>query len=316
MAKLHTVVFSLVAVSCLSILGSAIDTSPALRRAQGLEKDGQSKESISAYLAVLRSNPKCLEADLGLGRVYYAQGEYAQAEASFQSALQFQSSDPAILNWLGRCYLQERQPQKVLDMVTHAGSNNTNSAMIHLLLGRAYDAQDRLDDAARELQQALKLDARCHGAHFAQGFMALSTGNMARAVEEFRQELGLDPHEILAAYYLADAFEKQGDLEAAEAALAPLGKVAANSYLYHLGFGRVQERKKKYPLAEEQYREAIRLAPQEEEAHFRLAVVLRAQVKTADANAEFQTFSQLQSQSKCETGQGMGRMRPRIPDFD
>ena len=315
MANLQTVIFSLVAVFSFSILGRGEETGAALRRAQDLEKAGQSRVSIPIYLYVLHSEPQCLAAEVGLGRSYYALADYAKAIASFQSALQLRSGDPEIVNWVGRCYLQEKQPEKVLELVGREGSSGANSASIHLLLARAYEAQDKLEEAVHEIQRALTLDPHCHDAHFAQGFIAWSTGDLARAVVELRQELDLDPHEILAAYYLADAFEKRDDLEAAEAALAPMGNNAANSYLYHLGFGRVQERKKKYSLAEEQYREAIRLAPQEEEAHFRLAVVLRAELKTGDANAEFQAFTQLQSQSKCEMGQGMGRMRPHIPDF-
>jgi tetratricopeptide (TPR) repeat protein len=264
----------------------------------------------------LRSDPKSLEADLGLGRGYYALGEYTQAEASFESALQLQSSDSAILNWLGRCYLQERQPQKVLELVNHAGSSTANSALIHLLLGHTYEAQDKLDEAAHEIQRALTLDPHCHGAHFAQGFIAWSIGNLADAECELQQELDLDPHEILAAYYLADALEKQGNIEAAEVVLTQMGHDAPNTYLYHLGVGKVQEQKKNYSLAEEHYQQAIRLAPQQQEVHFRLAVVLRAQGKTAEAHEEFQAFTQLQTQSKCGVGQGMGRMRQHIPDFD
>ena len=132
----------------------------------------------------------------------------AQAVASFHTALQLRSGDPEIINWLGRSYLQEQQPEKTLELAGREGSSSRNSALIHILLARAYDAQDRLDEAAREIQQALKLDPHCHGAHFAQGFIAWSTGDMARAVGEFRRELELDPYEILAAYYLADAIRK------------------------------------------------------------------------------------------------------------
>ena len=139
---------------------------------------------------------------------------------------------------------------------------------------------------------------------------------MATAERELRQEVDLDPHESVAAYYLAEVLEKQGKIGEAEAALTQMGHDAPNTYLFHLGIGKVQERKKNYPLAEEQYRQAIRLAPQQMEAHFRLAVVLRALGETDKANEEFQAFSQLQTHVKCEAGQGMGRMRPHIPDFD
>ena len=67
MAKVPTLIFSLVAVFSFLIWGRAEDTSATLRRAQALEKAGQSRESIPIYLDVLHSDPQCLEADAGLG---------------------------------------------------------------------------------------------------------------------------------------------------------------------------------------------------------------------------------------------------------
>jgi hypothetical protein len=61
MAKVPTLIFSLVAVFSFLIWGRAEDTSAALRRAQALEKAGQSRESIPIYLDVLHSDPECLE---------------------------------------------------------------------------------------------------------------------------------------------------------------------------------------------------------------------------------------------------------------
>jgi len=52
----------------------------------------------------------------------------------------------------------------------------------------------------------------------------------------------------------------------AEAALTHMRHDAANTYLYHLGVGKVHERKKNYPAAAEQYEEAIRSDPNQMEA--------------------------------------------------
>jgi tetratricopeptide (TPR) repeat protein len=316
MPRVQIVIFGLMAAFCSSILVRAEDTRAALRRAQDLEKAGQSREAILIYREVLHSDPQCPEADVGLGRSYYAIGEYAQAVASFEKGLQLRPGDPEMLNWLGRGYLQEKQPEKVLELVSREGSSSGNSALIHLLLARAYDVQDKFDEAVHEIQQALNLDPRCHGAHFAHGFIAWSTGDLVTAEHELRQEMDLDPHESLAAYYPAEVLEKQGKFAEAEAALTQMGHDASNTYLYHLGVGKVHERKKNYPLAAEYYQEAIRLDPKQLEAHYRLAVVLRALGETAKSNAEFQAFSQLQTHSEIGVGQGMGRMRPHIPDFD
>jgi tetratricopeptide (TPR) repeat protein len=316
MPKVQTLIFGLIAVFSSLIWGRAEDARVALRRAQDLEKAGQSKESILIYREVLRSDPQCPGANVGLGRSYYAIGEYAQAVASFEKGLQLRPGDPGVLNWLGRSYLQEKRPEKVLELVSREGSSSGNSASIHLLLARAYDAQDKLDEAVHEIQQALKLDPHCHGAHFAQGFIAWSAGDLVTAEHELRQEMDLDPHETLAAYYLAEVLEKQGKFAEAEAALTQMGHDAPNTYLYHLGVGKVHERKRDYLLAAEQYQEAIRLDPKQLEAHYRLAVVRRALGETAKANEEFQAFSQLQTHTAVGMGQGMGRMRPHIPDFD
>ena len=61
MAKVPTLLFSLVAVFSLLIWARAEDASAALRRAQDLEKAGQSRESIPIYLDVLRSDPNALK---------------------------------------------------------------------------------------------------------------------------------------------------------------------------------------------------------------------------------------------------------------
>jgi tetratricopeptide (TPR) repeat protein len=312
----RTVLFGLVALLFLGTWGRAEDTHAALRRAQDLENAGQSRESIPIYREVLHSDPKCLEAAVGLGRSLYTIGEYAQAASSFEKALELRAGDLETMNWLGRSYLQEKQPEKVLELLSHEGAGSGNAASIHLLLARAYDAQDKLNEANQEIQQALRLDPHCRGAHFAQGFIAWSTGDLAAAEQALREELDLDPHEILAAYYLAEVLEKLGRFTEAEAALTRTGRDAPDTYLFHLGLGKVHERKKEYAAAAEQYRRAIRMDPKQAEAHYRLALVLRGLGETAKANEQFHAFSQLQMHSEVGMAQGMGRMRPRLPDFD
>ena len=85
-----------------------------------------------------------------------------------------------------------------------------------------------MDEAVHEIRQALNLDPHCHAAHFAQGFIAWSTGDVATAERELRQEVDFDPHESLAAYYLAEVLEKQGKVGEAEAALTQMGRDAPN----------------------------------------------------------------------------------------
>ncbi len=312
----YTVSFALMAAFCPLILGRAEDTQVILQRAEDLAKAGKSTESTLLYRQILNSVPECWQAYLGLGRNSFDGGAYDDAAAAFQKALELQPSNPELFNWLGRSYLQQHHPEKIPEMLSRANSTITNSAFAHLLLARAYDAQDRVDEATHEIDLALKIDPRCHGAHFAQGFIDWSIGELPNAEKELRQEVSLAPQESLAVYYLAEVLEKQGKLEEAEGALTQLGRELPNTYLYHLGLGKLYERKKNNLLAAEHYREAIRLDASQPEAHYRLGVTLRALRETAQANEEFRAFSQLETHMARGVGQGMGRMRPRLPDFD
>lgn len=316
MPKACTVFFGLMAAFCPLLLGRAEDTQPTLQRAEDLAKAGKSSESMLLYRQILNSVPQCWQAYLGIGRNYFGGGEYEDAAAAFQKALELQPSNPELFNWLGRSYLQQQHPEKILELLSRANSTITDSALAHLLLARAYDAQDKVDEARHEIDLALKMDPRCHGAHFAQGFIDWSTGELPNAEKELRQEVSLDPHESLAVYYLAEVLEKQGKLEEAEGVLTQMGREPPNSYLYHLGLGKLYERKNNNLLAAEHYREAIRLDASQPEAHYRLGVTLRTLRETAQANEEFRVFSQLETHMAKGMGQGMGRMRPRLPDFD
>ena len=304
------------ATFCLLVLGRAENTQPTLQRAEDLAKAGKRTESTLLYRQILNSVPECWQAYLGIGRNSFDGGAYDDAAVAFEKALELQPSNPELFNWLGRSYLQQQHPEKILELLSRANSTITRSALAHLLLARAYDAQDKVDEAKHEIDLALQVDPRCHGAHFAQGFIDWSTGELPNAEKELRQEVSLDPHESLAVYYLAEVLEKQGKLEEAEGVLTQMGQELPNTYLYHLGFGKLYERKKNNILAAEHYREAIRLDASQPEAHYRLAVTLRALRETAQANEEFRAFSQLETHMAKGMGQGMGRMRPHLPDFD
>ena len=95
-----------------------------------------------------------------------------------------------------------------------------------------------------------------------------------------------------------------------------MGREVPSTYLCHLGLGKLYGSKMNNLVAAEQYREAIRLDAKQPEAHYRLGVALRALRETAQANEEFHAFSQLETHVARGMGQGMGGMRPQLPDFD
>lgn len=296
--------------------GRADEVRATLDRADELAKAGKRDESNPLYREVLKSAPGCWQAYLGIGRNYFAAGQYEDASAAFEKAVKLQPSNPDLFYWLGRSYIQQEQPGKVPGLLSQANPSIMNSAQAHLLLARVHDARDEVDDAKREIARALKVDSRFHGAHFAMGFIELSLGELASAQQELQEELKLDPQETLAMYYLAEVLGKQGNTAEFERILTQMGREVPNTYYYHFELGRSYERKKNNSLAAEQYRQAILLDPRQPEGHYKLATMLRALHETAQANEEFQEFSRLETNMPRGMGQTMGRVRPRLPDFD
>jgi tetratricopeptide (TPR) repeat protein len=281
-----------------------------------LESAEHFEQAIPIYLGVIKREPRNLEADLGLGRAYFHCGQPAQAAESFERALQLQPGNPEIVEWLGKSYLRAREPQRVVELLSHEDSPASHYAWSHLLLAHAFDAQDKLDEARGELQRALAIDPRCKGAHFALGFIAWTTRDLETAEREFRQELALDSREDLPYYYLAETLEVQGKLDEAQTVLNRMGLEARNTYLYHFGVGKLDERRGNFEAAAGEFRDAIRLDPQQSEAHYHLGLALRKLGETAQANQEFGLANQLRLHTRPGSGQGMGRMRAHLPDLD
>ena len=310
------VIVVLVGPLCGVTWSRAQEVRSELRRAQELERAEHFEQAIPIYLGVLKREPKNLEANLGLGRAYFHSGQHAEAADSFERALQTQPANPEILEWLGKSYLRARAPQKVLELFSRQDSLAGHFAWAHLLLARAFDAQDKSDEARGELQRALAIDPHCRGAHFALGFIAWTTRDLETAEKEFRGELALNPREDSAFYYLAETLEVQGKLDEAQTVLQRMGREAPKTYLYHFGVGKLNEHNGNFEAAAVEFREAIRLDPKQSEAHYHLALALRKLGETAQANQEFALCNQLRLDMRSGSGQGMGKMRLHLADFD
>jgi tetratricopeptide (TPR) repeat protein len=309
-------IFALAGLLSAATWSRAWDVQSELRRAQELERAECFEQAIPIYLEVLKREPKNLEGNLGLGRAYFHSGQHAEAADSFERALQLQPGNPEIVQWLGKSYLRARAPQKVLELFSRQDSLVGHYAWAHLLLARAFDAQDKLDEARGELQRALAIDPHCRGAHFALGFIAWTTRDLDTAEKEFRRELALDSPEDLAFYYLAETLEVQGKLDEAQTIFKRMGREAPHTYLYHFAVGKINEYNHNFEAAAVEFREAIRLDPKQSDAHYHLALALRKLGETVQANQEFGLCNQLRVDMRSGSGQGMGRMRPHLPDFD
>ena len=171
-------IFALAWLFCVAKWSLGGDVRSELRRAQDLETAERYEQAITVYRTVLKGEPKSLQANVGLGRAYFHSNQYPEAVDSFGRALQLSPGNAEIVEWLAKSYLRKREPQKVVELLSHEDSIAGHFAWAHLLLAHAFDAQDKLGEATGELQRALALDPHCRGAHFALGFIAWTTRDL------------------------------------------------------------------------------------------------------------------------------------------
>jgi tetratricopeptide (TPR) repeat protein len=171
-------------------------------------------------------DPHRADKDLEVGDYYAKQGNYRGALLRYQDALDYKPNDPTAIFRLAETYERTEQPRPA-----------ARYTVLYLRLAPTGE----FADAARKLQQRLRPQIEAEAATPEQkraftlvdeGAEVLSRHDFRGAIARFQQALGLDPTNEDATFFLADAYEQNGQMEEAGAAyrvylrLAPGGTFA------------------------------------------------------------------------------------------
>ena len=97
-----------------------------------------------------------------LGKSAFAQGDYRRALDAYQHALEYESSDAAVLHSnIAACHLHLQDPCKAVEEAQKAVALKPRWAKAHVRLASAYSSLgDHSNQACQSLQTALRLDPR------------------------------------------------------------------------------------------------------------------------------------------------------------
>jgi tetratricopeptide (TPR) repeat protein len=141
------------------------------------------KKAIEAYEKLAQSMPDNLDIQYALGNLYLDQSDYGKARAHYANVLK---SDPKNLNALqytGWLEVTSGKPEAGLDPLNRALTisiqvdNQEQKGEILQVLGTAYEAMNKFDEALRDFQQALDI-ARKLGKKFAIANSLVEMGNI------------------------------------------------------------------------------------------------------------------------------------------
>jgi beta-barrel assembly-enhancing protease len=122
--------------------------------------------------------------------------------------------------------LENHEADKVIAEQKALVGESPNNGEPYQLLGIALFSKGMWQEARRNLEQALALNAKSPGIHRDLGRVYTQLNDYSSAHAAFDRALALEPQDALAYLYLGDLFEKQGDLGSAAGAYLNASNIA------------------------------------------------------------------------------------------
>lgn len=264
-------------------------------------------QAVAEAQAALKLDDKHAPAHHVLGKLLYMKGDYRRALPELERAILLEPDLDAAYT-LGMTYLRLKETARAKLLFEEMQSALNNSAVAHILFGRAYQQTGYATEAEREFKQALAIDPRAPRAHFYLGYLIMLHGGserLAQASEEFARELRLRPQDFYSHFFLGVlASSVENDHPKAIRHLSEAVRLSPAQGEAYLHLGQSQLEAGDTSAAERSLRRAIELTSdvtsnsyQIKKAHFLLGRVLIKSGRRAEGDRELAIARELQGQS-------------------
>ena len=219
---------AVLAVVALAVTGSAF----AVRQWRGtpyrMERElesmsqGSPDRALAKLEAIARQQPNSVGVHFALGRTYFSQQQFPQAETEFKRVIELQPQNTDARVDLGMTYLNETRLDDASNTFSQAVAQNSTNADAHYGLGLTHAAQENHPAAIEEYKKAIQLDPQITGAEYELGRSYAKLKNYDDAIAAYLKEkehTGDDPdlEAALAEAYTAQGMSKEADEAKAKA---------------------------------------------------------------------------------------------------
>jgi tetratricopeptide (TPR) repeat protein len=267
---------------------------PALRMNYGLAlfKAGELKDALATFEGLLKqqppSSPEAQRLKTLIGMSHYGLKQYAAAVPYLKQAIESEPQNLPFRLLLAHSCLWSKQYQCVLDVYREILNLNAESAEADMLAGEAMDEMQDHSGAIEQFRAAVKANPKEPNVHFGLGYLLWTQGRYDGAAREFQAELANVPNNPQAIAYLADSQIKLNHPENARPLLEKAIRLSPEMELAHLDLGIVEADAGKNDAAVRELKLAIKLAPNDIKAHYRLARLYQAMGRKQEASLEFE----------------------------
>ena len=227
----------------------------------------QRDAALIAFQSSVQCDPKLTLAFVAIGDAYSEKHNSKESLSAYLRALDLEPNNSSALHGAAAIYLQEKLPQKAVEVLELLVRVEPRDPQVHADLGAVY----------------------------------LATGNQEGAEKQFREALVLKPNDATALLGLANIYLKGGDTDNAIATLRRTLDLAPKAYEPHFLLGSAYNRQGRYQDAAEQLQAALKLGSQDSEVYYHLARAYGGLGKTEERTRALAKFTQITNQTKANT---------------
>jgi tetratricopeptide (TPR) repeat protein len=279
-----------------------------------------------AFKSSLKLEPNSAQTHYSLGLSLLAKGTMERAITELEKSLNLEPKSISTIDLLARAYmaaqrytaaialLKDAPPNESLQMdlvmaYSNSGDNASalqllqlmqqsrpNSSVPHFGKGSIYTQQRQYENAAKEFQEALRLNPKDDTSRSSYIRVLMMEGKPDAALP-YAQEFQRDhPHDFDACYLLGAVERALGKYAEAKPLLEQAVKIKPEHYLARYNLGITYAKTNEPTLARIQLEKAVQLDPSSPEAHFQLAAVLRALSLNDEAQAQTELYQSLEAE--------------------
>lgn len=249
----------------------------ALVTAEQYYREGKAAEAEALYARIGLGHPDYPQAQLRLGTIFYSTGRPVLAERCLREALRFHESAETYCLLAGAQFNQEKFDEAYTS-ARKALQLDDKYAKAHTALAMIYTGRKDWPHADAAYRESLRLDDKDSNTWFLFGRAYFFRNEFGKAKETFETALKLNPQSVRTYENLALTLDLLGQPAAAEKMFAQGLQVnrrgprpEARIYIAYASFLFKLDRLRESAA---QLREALKLEPQNSDAHYELARVL------------------------------------------
>jgi tetratricopeptide (TPR) repeat protein len=269
-------------------------------------------DAAAAVLKEAAADPKDPNPWMWLGVVRLAQDRPEEAAQALDRADKLKPGDPDILYHRGRAHLLVSK-----DSYAEMFKIDPNSWRVHRVLGQADSEADHHTEAITEFESAIKLAPREPGLHEELGSEYLAVNKIAEGEAALRQELQINPNNVLATYKLGVIMVDQGDGAKGKELIQAAERAKPGMVHMDYNLGRAEMLLGEDENAARQFQLAIKTDSDPEvvtQAWYQLGTAYRRLHRMDDARSAMATYQQLKDADAKRSQQQRDLLRATHPN--